>query len=302
MLLVFSLAGWGLVFVANHELLEVLPPLHISALRFLAVGTAFAGLLAARPAWRPRLSRRDWGLVTLAGLLAVPGAQLMIVVGQQFVAPSLSGLTATSSPAIAAVIAFWFLGERMRIRQVVGVVVALCGVAVVVLFATGTGTDLTVANPAGAALLVVAQVCWASYTVLARSLALRHDPITMVATAFALGSLAFLPWLPAALPDAAQLTASQWWWLFHLVVGGTLFPQIVWFSVLRVLRANEAAAAMYVVPLYATLFGVLLIGERLTVVGLVAGAAILIGVGMAQSSRRTQSSPLEHEAESARAS
>ena len=75
---------WGAVFVGVHELLPVLDPEQMVTLRFLAVALTFAALLLAHPAWRPKLTRREWGITVLSGLLAVPVCQLAIVEGQRY--------------------------------------------------------------------------------------------------------------------------------------------------------------------------------------------------------------------------
>src|SRR5690554_6060324 len=109
-LLFASVAGWAVVFVANHELLEVLAPLEILSIRFLGVAAAFLLVLALVPSKRPHFEARDWRWVILAGVLAVPGSQMLVLAGQQYLAPTLSGLVVTSSPAFAAILAFRFLG------------------------------------------------------------------------------------------------------------------------------------------------------------------------------------------------
>jgi drug/metabolite transporter (DMT)-like permease len=281
-MLYVAVAGWGVTFVANHELLATLEPFQIVVLRFVGVSASFLVFLLLVPSIRPRLNGRDWRWLALGGLLAVPCAQGLAVAGQQYLPPSMAGLVTTSTPALAAVLAYWFLGERLSPRQILGIVVALSGVSVVVVFASGTGTDLVVHNPWGAALFILSQVAWAGYTVLGRSLAVRHQPLTMVTTAFLLGSVMLLPWLPYALDGVSSLSTAQWWWLAHLVVGGTLIPHVTWFVALRYLRANDTVLSMYLVPLYATLFSVLLLGERVSLIGLVGGAAILVGVTLSQ--------------------
>ena len=281
-MLYLAVAGWGVTFVANHELLVTLEPFQIVVLRFIGVATAFVVFLGGVPSMRPRLSGKDWRWLAIGGLLAVPVAQGLAVTGQQYLPPSMAGLVTTSTPALAAALAYRFLGERLVTRQVVGIVVALAGVGTVVLFATGTGTEFVVRNPWGAALFILSQLAWAAYTVLGRSLAVRHQPLTMVATAFLLGSVMLIPWLPYALSGVSELSTAQWWWLLHLVVGGTLVPHVVWFVALRYLTANDTVLSMYLVPLYAALFSVLILGEQLTLIGLLGGVAILVGVGLSQ--------------------
>lgn len=293
LLLYLSMAGWGVTFVANHELLAVLDPFQIVVLRFLGVGGLFVVFFAVLPSRRPRLVRRDWGWLLLAGFLAVPAAQVAGVAGQQFLPPSMSGLVAASSPAIAAALAYRLLDERLAPRQVAGIAVALAGAAMVIVYASGTGTELTVRNPAGASLLLLSQVFWCLYTVLARTLAVRHDPLTMVGTAFLIGTVMLLPGVPHALAGVDGMAGAHWLWLGHLVVGGTLLPHVSWFVALRHLTANETAVSMYLVPLWAAVFSVLVLHERLTVIGLVGGVGILVGITLAQRRRVPGTPPLQ---------
>lgn len=284
-LLFTSVAGWAVVFVANHELLAVFRPLEILSIRFLGVSLAFLVVMAVVPSKRPRLDASGWGWLTLAGILAIPGSQLLVLTGQQFLSPTLSGLVVTSSPAFAAVIAYRFLHERMEPRQVAGIVVALVGVAIVVVFATGTGTDLVIENPWGASLLIIGQVTWAGYTVIARKLAQEHDPFTMIAVAFTLGSIALVPWMPGAVRLIPELTRTEAWWMAHLIIGGTLIPHVIWFTVLRHLQANETSVAMYLVPFYTMIASFAILGERLTLIGIIGGLAIIAGVALSQTRR-----------------
>jgi drug/metabolite transporter (DMT)-like permease len=217
-LLLVSVSGWGAVFIANHELLAVLAPVDIIVLRFGLAAPAFILMLLLWPARRPRLSRADWGMVLLGGLVVVPGSQMFAVAGQQYLSPSMSGLLVTTTPAFAAMLAYRFLGERLVARQALGVILALVGASTIVLFATGVGTDLVVRSPLGASLFLLSQFLWAAYTVLTRRNAQRHDPIGLVAVTFLTGMLWLLPWAPRAVTRAEDLTPTHWGWLGLLVV------------------------------------------------------------------------------------
>ncbi len=285
-LLVLATASWGLTFVANHELLEELSPAHITVLRFGVVSLALGAMVASGPRLRPRLARRDVGVLLLGGLFAVPGAQLALTQGQQYLSPAMSGLVVATGPAFISLLATWFLGERLGGRRWSGVALAFSGAAIVILFATGAGTDLVVRNPWGGALVVLAQLCWASYTVLSKGLVARHAPITVVAVAVCCGTLFLLPTLPGALAAATTVPPRTFLWLAHLVVFGTVVPYLIWFTALRQLPANETAAFMFLVPLCAVGWSVALIGERPAPLGLLGGVAIIAGVAITQFAAR----------------
>src|SRR5215211_2921924 len=107
------IALWGLVFIGVHDLLPQIDAVQLITLRFALVAAIFAGLMVVRAGWRPRLTRGEWGVVFLCGLLAVPGSQLAIVEGQNYLSPPLASLIITSSPAAAAVVAAFFLRESL---------------------------------------------------------------------------------------------------------------------------------------------------------------------------------------------
>lgn len=290
-LLLLSVSGWGIVFVANHELLVLLNPIQIIVLRFSVVAPGFVLLLLASPSRRPRLSRGDLLWVMLGGLMVVPGSQMLAVAGQQYLSPSMSGLLVTTTPAFAALLAYRFLGERLVLRQAAGVVIALTGAGTIVLFATGVGTDLIVRSPLGASLFIVSQMLWAAYTVLSRRNAQRHDPVGLVAVTFITGTLWLIPWMPSTFARVPELSGSQWGWLAALVVAGTFIPHVTWYVALRHLPANATVVAMYLVPLYSALISALVLGERITPAGAFGGLLVLVGVALSQRRDRVPTSP-----------
>lgn len=279
--LVVAMVLWGGAFVANYELLRSIDTMQIVTVRYVLVALLFSALLVLRPTLRPRLDRREWWLVALSAVLAVPVSQIPVVQGLHYLSPGLTSFIVTMSPAFAALLAVVILKERVRRLQVVGVGMALCGAAVVILLATG-GSELAVANPAGAALVVLTPLGWAGYTVVSKPLAATHRPLTAVATVLIVGALMLAPMYPHAAAGLPELSPAQWLWLAYLVVPGTVIPYLVWFSSLRSLSATSTAAALYLVPIAALGWSATILDERLTAVGLVGAALIIAGVALTQ--------------------
>ena len=67
-----------------------------------------------------------------------------------------------------------------------------------------------------------------------------------------------------------------------MVLGGTLAPYLLWASSLKRLDVARTASFMYLVPVFATTWSVLLLGTALTAVTLLGGAVVLGGVVLTQ--------------------
>lgn len=275
---------WGLQFVANHELLEVLSAADIVVVRFVFVLLAVAGILAAMPSLRPRLTRNDVWILLLAGALAVPGSQLMLAQGQNYLAPAMAGLVVATQPAITAGLSALVLRERMSRLKMAGTALALVGAGVVVIFASGGGTELTIRNPWGAALVLGAQVSFSCYTVLTKAVQQkgRMKPLTLTFTGLLFGSIWLAPLIPSAVADLGNLQGLRWLWFVQLVVGGTLIPYIIWNLALTTLAASETASYTFLIPLFGVMWSWAILREDLSLIGLAGGGVIVVGVIMTQ--------------------
>jgi drug/metabolite transporter (DMT)-like permease len=286
-LLVVTSALWGLTFIANHELLTDLDAVQISLLRFLAVSVIFLGIFAAVPSLRPTFTRRDWLIVAVSGLLAVPGAQLSVVNGQRYLAPAFTGIVVATGPAIMALLSVVILRERMRISHAVGFALALAGAVVIIVLGSGSGTDLTVRNPWGASLVVLGQVSWGLYTILSKPFAARQQPITAVGTVVIAGTVWMFPLVPHALEGLPLLHGAQWFWLFgHLVFGGTVFAYLIYFASLKPLDANKTGAYLNLVPFFVFVWSTVILGLPPEPLAIAGGAVVIVGVVLTQRASR----------------
>jgi drug/metabolite transporter (DMT)-like permease len=276
-------ALWGAVFIGVHELLPELDPVQMMTLRFGIVGLAFALLLTARPEWRPRIERREWPVLLLAAIVAVPASQLPLIDGQRFLSPPIAALVVTFSPAVAAVLAALVGRERIASRAIVGFAVALAGVVLIVSVGAGSGAQLEASNPLRASLTLLSPIAWAVYTLLSKPLAERHNTVGIVGVTMIVAALTLLPLAPHAIDGALSLSGGGWAWLVFLALGGSAGPYLLWAWSLKTLPVSRTAAFMYLIPVFALLWTGLLLGEEPTLIAIGGGIVVLAGVTLTQS-------------------
>lgn len=272
---------WGGVFIANSKLLAKMDALQVVTIRFSLISLAFVAIFAASPTLRPRLSRKQTGALLVAGALAIPGAQLPIVEGQNYLSPTLVAVFVTLTPIWAAVISAVWLKERFKPLQVVGFLVAFGGSVIVILTGTGDG-DLTVDNPWGAALTMLTPICWAAYTVMSKPLTTQVPPMTAVGVSVIAGTLVMFPLYPHAVSAIDDIGVSGWLWLLYLMFAGTILTYWIWFKALAVMPASKTSAYMYGVPLAALLWSWVVLDNVPSGIALIGGAVMIIGVVMTQ--------------------
>src|SRR4051812_4771313 len=286
--LILCVALWGSVFVGVYKLLPELDPVQMVTLRFAIIAGAFAVALAVRPAWRPRLERREWGVVFVAAICAVPASQLPIIDGQRYLSPPIAALVVTFAPAIAAVLATVAYRERLAARSIAGFAIALGGVAMIVVLGAGTGAHVGASDPLRASVVLISPIAWAVYTLLSKPLALRHHAVGIVGLTMIVGALVMAPLLPHAIDGARDLSPGGWAWLVYLAIGGSAGPYILWTMSLRTLPVSRTAAFMYLVPVFALFWTATLLGQAPSAVALGGGVVVLAGVALTQVKSRVR--------------
>lgn len=275
---------WGLVFVGVDRVLQYTDAFQLVTIRFMMIAILFGALLIARPSMRPKMTRRDWGMAWLAGLLAVPLSQFPIVSAQNFLDPALASVIVTTSPATAAILGPLMLNERISRRQAAGFVLAFAGAAMVIITGAG-GASFELADILGAAIGVITPIAWALYTILLKRMS-TGDPFVTVGVGLTVGTVFLLPWLPSTIGVLDDIPADGWLWLLYLAFLGSLLSYLVWFRALRVLDANQTAAYMYLVPVAALGWSLLVLGSVPPAITLVGAGVVLVGVALTQARTR----------------
>ena len=284
-------ALWGLVFVGVNQVLRHLDVFQLVTIRFLMIAVAFGTLIVVQPRFRPRYSRAQWKIVWLAGLMAVPLSQLGIVYAQNFLAPTLASLVITTSPAVAAILAPLMLPETITRRQALGFVLALIGAGVVIVIGAG-GASFSGRDILGAAIGLITPVAWAIYTILLKKLS-GGEPLATIGIGLVVGTVFLIPFVPSAISAAQTIDGSTWAWLAYLAFGGTFLAYVIWFWSLKFLEASQTVAYLYLVPLFALGWSLLILEKTPDPMALSGGILVLIGVGLTQRAQTIQELPVE---------
>ena len=116
--------------------------------------------------WLPE-SRDSWWRVSIIALFAVMGYQLLFMYGMKFTAAGDASLIITMNPIFTVLLAAPFLGQKITVRMVYGLVISFVGVVIVTGWSPNTDLPLN-ERLKGDLMIMLAALCWATATNLTR--------------------------------------------------------------------------------------------------------------------------------------
>lgn len=265
-------AVWGTNFVVIRAALDELPPLLLGALRFL-----FALVPAVFFLPRPRV-----GLANLAGYGLLIGAGqfgLLYIAIDGHISPGLASLVVQTQVFFTIGLAMWLAGERLRGHQLLAVLVAATGLAVV-----GWHTDAST-TVAGLLLVLGAAASWAGGNILTK----RAGSINMLAyvvwsSAFAVPvlfalSLAFEGWDRMS-TSVQQASTGAWAAVAWQSWANSLFGYAAWNWLLSRYTAATVTPLALLIPVFGMGASAAWLGEPLPAWKLVAAALVISGLAL----------------------
>ncbi|MBU3059142.1 DMT family transporter [Pseudomonas indica] len=276
--LIIAMALWGSSFIALKLAFGELPPLWVIFGRMAFGSLVF--LLAWR--WRGRLDYRPGDWKYLIGLAACEPCLYFIfeALALQRTSASQAGMITALLPLLVAMGAFLFLRERVSRTTLAGFLLAVVGA--VWLSLAGEVDDHAPAPLLGNFFEFLAMLCATGYTLLLKHLSTRYSAFVLTAMQAFIGALFFLPLAVLTEPMPASISPLGLGAVFYLGVVVTVGAYGLYNFGVSHLPASQASGFINLIPVFTLIFAVLLLGESLTLVQMLAVALVFAGVGLSQ--------------------
>ncbi|HPF25705.1 MAG: DMT family transporter [Steroidobacteraceae bacterium] len=272
LILVVVAAIWG----AAYPLLRVSSP-QFGPVALVVVRLAIASIvLLPFVKWTPT-SLRHWRKLLVLGLIntAVPFA--LFAYATLTITGGLASVINATTPMFGALVAYFWLHERLDALRVAGIAIGFCGVLYIVGGEIGTHAEDSllgvIAAVVGAAMYGVA----ANYT--KRQLGALNARLVaagnVVAALLLMAPFAWVSW-PAVPPSA-----TAWWAVIALGLFCTALAYLLFFRLLSRVSASQAITVTFLIPVFGILWGALFLHEPVTMGLLISAAVVLVGVALA---------------------
>ena len=271
---------WGVPYFFIKVAVEAdVPPAFVAWSRVALAGVLILPLAVRRQAL-DGLAGRAWAIAAYAGCeIAAPFT--LIAVGEQHIASSLTAILIASMPLMVALLSIRFSpADRPAGLRVVGLLVGLAGVvALLGVDVAGEADELL-----GAALVLVATLCYATAPIIVNRRLADLDSLGPVAVSLGLAAIVLTPAAIAAPPDQTPSLDA----LASIVVLGvvcTALGLVLFFQLIAEAGPSRASVITYVNPLVAVVLGLVVLDEQLGATTAIGTLLILGGSWLATGGR-----------------
>ena len=266
---------WGFSFLAIDVGLRSLEPFLFAAFRYGLAAVLLLGYAVARGIdWRPA-DRPDAVAVVGGGVFLVAGNGLLFV-GQQTVP---SGVAAIMQSLVPVLTSLWALGllpeERVSAVGAVGIGLGLLGVGLIV---RPDPANLLGSDVVGRLLILAQAASVALGGVIVQRARPTLDRAALSGWSMAVGGVVLFVVSDAiGEPFAFPSTPVAWAAVVYLGVFATAVAFFIYFTLLEVRGALETSLVAYLVPVVATVAGVVVLEESITLPTLVGFVVVFVG-------------------------
>jgi len=262
-------------------------PHAFNAVRLGLASLAYAVVLVARPRSR-RLGRKGdgWKAAGL-GLFGITLYQVFFIKAVNVMDASTASIIMGTSPIFIALLATAVHEERISAAGWAGIAISFGGFLLVVAGENG-GLVFTWNAWRGAVGILLANACWAAYTVLSKPVLDRNSAFRVAAIGSIAGTAVYLPF---AAPDLAKVAWGRipwtgWGAIAYSGLVAIFLCFIIWYQSVKEVGSAKTGIYSNLTPILAIFAASLFLGERLTAIQAVGAAITLAGVYLTRSGYR----------------
>ena len=275
---------WGSSFPATKIVLQGFTPVAYVFLRFVGASLIFGVLMMRR--FRPLPKKVHLKLILMA--LFQPTLYFLFEsAGMQFTSASSASMIIAGIPGVVALLAGFFLKERLSTRQWAGVLLSIAGVILL----AGFDDNPTYAESSllGNGLVVLAALSASMYMIVARHLSANLSAVELTFYQVFYGMVLLAPVFLLKMSEVRweRISPPAIGALVFLILGATLIAFLSYNFALTRIDASRAAVFLNGVPLASIIVSWFLLGERLGPLQIVGGIIVISGVTLTNWRART---------------
>ena len=177
-----------------------------------------------------------------------------------------------------AILAAFFFREKIGLLKISGIIIAMFGL--LLLIGKGNITNVDLIENKGDLLVLASAFTWGVYSMVNKKISLSYSPLMTILYLFVMMAIIIIPFNlnKASVNSVVHLSLNGWISILFLGLFCSGIAYVIWAYSLRDLESAKVGAFLYFEPLVTVLAAWVLLSESITVLMILSGAIITLGV------------------------
>ena len=268
---------WSLSFIFYRVGVPEFGSMSFASLRVIFAGVTMLAFVAFNPS-HIKVAAKHWKLLTLVGLVSTTIPFVLFSYAAQSVNAGVLAVLNASVPMMSGFIASTFFNDKLSRKQTMGLMIGIVGV-VILMSETLFGGDISELKsgllPMGYALLgCVGYAVGANVT---KNYLDDTSPVAITVGAMLIASVVMLPVAIYEFPYGQSISLKAWVSVVCIGVFSTAIAFIFINELIKSIGPMRATSITLVIPIFAIIFGYILLDEALDMQAIIGSAVILVG-------------------------
>ena len=275
--LVISIMIWSASFIATKFAYVAFTPL---TLCFIRTGIAALIMIIIRAVRHEpmELAAEDRKPVFLSALFGIAFYYSLENIGVSLTSAGNASIITAVYPISTLIVGAVFFHDRIPLKQVSGILIAVAGIVILTVDPVGGGGDTALA---GNLLLLFNGFMWGAYNYLTQAISEKTDTSSLTFFQTVIGAVLLIPVLFLDMPiRVGPITAPVAAAVLFLSAGCSVGAYYLYNIGLRGVSAGTAASMLNLMPVFGLLFSRILLHETIVPRQLIGAAAVIAGVMM----------------------
>ena len=272
---------YGLNFTFANDVIDggYIKPFGLILLRIFGAACLFWFFSLFTP--KEKIEKKDFIKLFIASIFGIATNMLLFFKGFEYTTPIHASVIMIVTPIIVLILSGFFLNERITPPKLLGVLLGFAGAIVLSVYGKSTqaGDNILLGN----LFVFLNAVSYSIYLVMIKKLTDKYHPLAFIKWLFLFGFFLVIPF------GYNDLMAVQWhtfnnyiiFCVVFVIIGATFLTYLLNPIGLRHLRASTVSSFLYLQPVVAVIFSILMKSDSFDTVKFIASILIFGGVYLA---------------------
>lgn len=271
----------NLLYGANYTIAKEVMPDYIAPFGFIfirVVCTAAIFLMIGAAVTKEKVENKDLLKLAICAVFGVAINQLLFFKGLDLTLPINASLMMTTNPIMVLIVASLIIREKITIKKVSGIIIGIAGAFILLI--PGNSVEFNTSTAWGDFLILINSLSFGVFLILVKPLMNKYKTITVMKWVFLFGTVLVTPfgWEEFSNIQWNTFHMNIWLALLYVVIGTTSLAYMLNTFALKNLSPSSVSVYIYLQPLFATIFAIIMQKDRLIELHIVAAILIFTGV------------------------